>query len=149
MNSSFQKIKTVTLDITTPLADILNWRWEEERQVMLSEFASGKAERTLAVLRENFSDEWDKKSIKKAPKALIEQLGELSKISKEQKLFSRPATKNEPAVLAIWWPWGHGSTLSLRLTILKNTYEYSANDQNNNSILIKCKNWFIKKKVSL
>jgi hypothetical protein len=135
MTLSFEKISSVTQDITDPLKDLLNWRWEESRQVILSEFASGKAEQTLAVLRSNFKDEWDKKTIKKAPKDLKEQLGELANINKEQKLFTRPATDKQPATLAIWWPWGHGSTLSLRLTILKDNYEYTPQPQTENRFI--------------
>jgi len=125
MTLNFEKISSVTQDITEPLKELLNWRWEESRQVILSEFASGKAEQTLAVLRSNFKDEWDKKTIKKAPQDLRAQLGDLANITKDQKLFTRPATDQQPAVLAIWWPWGHGSTLSLRLTILTSSYEYT------------------------
>ena len=135
MPLSFEEISAVTLDITEPLKDLLNWRWEESRQMILSEFANGKAEQTLAVLRNNFIDEWDKKTIKRAPKDLKAQLGELAKITKEQKLFTRPATDTQPAVLAIWWPWGHGATLSLRLTILSDSYEYTPQPQSENKFL--------------
>jgi len=146
MTPSLEKISSATTDITEPLKELLNWRWEESRQVMLSEFANGKAEQTLAVLRSNFTDEWDRKNIKKAPKALRDQLGELSKLSKEQKLFTRPATAQQPATIAIWWPWGHGATLSLRLTILKNNYEYIPKPQGPNILTFFLDKYFRKTK---
>jgi len=146
MTLSFENISSATTDITEPLKKLLNWRWEESRQVMLSEFANGKAEQTLAVLRNNFADEWDRKNIKKAPKALRDQLGDLSKLSKEQKLFTRPATAQQPATLAIWWPWGHGATLSLRLTILKSNYEYTPKPQTKNILISFLSKYFRKTK---
>ncbi|MFT5757595.1 MAG: hypothetical protein ACI9LM_002331 [Alteromonadaceae bacterium] len=143
---SFEKISSVTQDITKPLEELLKWRWEESRQAILSEFASGKAEQTLAVLRSNFKDEWDRKTIKKAPKDLKDQLGELANITKEQKLFTRPATDQHPATLAIWWPWGHGSTLSLRLTILENSYEYTPQLSTENRLVAYIRSTLFRKK---
>lgn len=101
----------------------LNWRWEDNHKAMLTEFARNKKDKVLNILREQFDHEWNRKSIKKAPKALADQLGELTKLSKEQLLFTIPAFGEQPAMVAIWWPWGHGATVSLRLMPIKDSYK--------------------------
>ncbi len=112
--------------VTTPLGDELKWRWEDKMSALLAEFSWEKKERILKQLRQLFSDEWNKKSIKKAPKALKEELGQLAQLNKEQLVFTRPATENSPALAMIWWPWGHGATYSMRIKVLN--INYSAED---------------------
>lgn len=124
-----QQQNTIFDTITTPLGDELNWRWEERLSALLSEFSWEKKERILAVLRELFTEEWDKKSIKKAPKTIKEELGELANLSKEQLIFTRPATNETPAIAVIWWPWGHGATYSMRIKLLATNYDDAALQQ--------------------
>ncbi len=112
--------------ITQPLGDELKWRWEDKMSALLAEFSWEKKERILVQLRELFSEEWNKKSIKKAPKALKEELGQLAQLNKEQLVFTRPATEELPALAMIWWPWGHGATYSMRIKVLN--INYSAED---------------------
>lgn len=139
-----QYLENVTTDIIESLGEIFKWKWEENRQALLSEFARDKKDICLPVLRKNFIDEWDNKNIKKAPKQLKSQLGELAKLSKEQKLFTRPATDNHPALLAIWWPWGHGGTYSLRLVILAESYTLTEISKKNEGFFTSLINRFIK-----
>lgn len=123
MQLNQQHLEEVTSQIRQSLGEQFSWQWEKNRQALLSEFARDKKTAALAELRHLFIDEWNKKTIKKAPKALKNQLGDLAKLSKEQLLFSSPANGNTPPLLAIWWPWGHGGTYSLRLMVLTDSYE--------------------------
>jgi hypothetical protein len=123
--------------ITTPLGDELTWRWEDKLSALLTEFSWEKKERFLIILRELFSEEWNKKTIKNAPKIIKDELGDLALLSKEQLLFTRPATATTPALAIIWWPWGHGATYSMRIKILHTDYD--------NALLQQEKPNFIKK----
>ena len=67
--------------------------------------------------------QWHSKTAKKLPKAIKEQLGDLAKLSKNQKILAIPAEGSAPAIVALWWPWDHGGTYSLRIKILENSYE--------------------------
>jgi len=129
-----KEVQQASIDITNALGDVFKWQWEEDRSALLSEFSRDKKDQAFNVLQQNFSEHWDKKAIKKAPKSLKSQLGELMNLNKEQCLFTRPATQETPALLAIWWPWGHGGTYSLRLVILDNSYDL-AEVKSSNSIL--------------
>lgn len=117
-----KQVEALNFSLIQLLGDQHSWQWEAQRGVILSEFARDKIEPTLATLRASYEHEWDKKNIKKAPKELKEQLGELAVLYKEQKLFTREATEDTPASVAIWWPWGHGGTVSLRVKPLGESY---------------------------
>lgn len=117
--------ESIFQELINELGDIFKWQWDEQRQALLVEFARDKKDLCFPLVQQFFTDEWDKKSIKKAPKMLKGQLGSLVKLSKEQRLFTSPEIDNMPAVMGIWWPWGHGGTYSLRLIILNENYHYS------------------------
>ena len=117
---------TIFSTITTPLGDELTWRWEEKKSALLAEFSWEKKDRILTILRRLLSEEWHKKNIKKAPESLKAELGELANLNKEQLIFTKPATEETPALAIILWPWGHGSTYSMRIKILKSNYDDAA-----------------------
>lgn len=123
--------------ITALLSDELNWRWEDKQATLLTEFSWEKNERILTILRRLFSEEWHKNNIKKAPKSLKDELGVFANLSKKQLIFTRPATEEMPALAVIWWPWGHGSTYSMRIKILNSNYDDAELKQGQASLIKK------------
>ncbi len=128
---------TVFNTVTIPLGDQLTWRWEENMSALLTEFSWEKKDHILTTLRELFSEEWNKKSIKKAPKSLKDELGELTRLSKEQLIFTRSAADETPTLAVIWWPWGHGATYSMRIKVLTTTYSAAELQQAQTSLIAK------------
>lgn len=125
MEFSQQQIEQHTQSLRNKLRDDLVWRWDERLSVLLTEFAQNKSDDVINVLRDCFAHEWHKKNISKAPRDLKQQLGDLVKLNKNQKLFTLPDNNNDnPTIVAIWWPWGHGGTYSLRLMLLNDAYEF-------------------------
>ena len=113
----------------------------------MSEFASGKADKILEVLKQHYPHQWNKKTIKYAPASIKTELGKYAQVTKDQQLFTLSPEPNKPTVVAILWPWGHGSTLSLRLTLLTTPYEYVERTEPNSifaRLLQRIKSIFIK-----
>ena len=88
-------------------------------------------------MRQLFTEEWSNKNIKKSPQAIKDELGELAKLTKEQLIFTRPATVDTPALAILWWPWGHGATYSIRIKILSVNYDDIALQQAQKSLMSK------------
>lgn len=109
--------------IVNQLGDELKWRWDENKSALLSDFSWEKQERIFANLTQHFSEQWTYKNAKCIPDEIKDELGELVNLSKKQLIFTRPATETTPAIAAIWWPWGHGATYSIRLRILTSDYD--------------------------
>jgi hypothetical protein len=125
MNFSQQQLEHHTESLRQQLRSDLVWQWDDRLSVLLTEFAQNKSQDVITILRDVFAHEWNKKNIKKAPKDLKNQLGDLITLNKEQKIFTLPAAdETQPTMVAIWWPWGHGSTYSLRLMLLNDSYEF-------------------------
>lgn len=119
-----EQISTLTAELRESLGDNIPWKYEEKLAVMLSEFAQNKSDVVLEKLRITLTDEWHSKTAKKLPKAIKMQLGDLAKLSKNQKILAVPAKEESPAMVALWWPWDHGGTYSLRVKVLESSYEY-------------------------
>ncbi len=122
MPYSLEQIEAISEPLRVSLGDNITWQYDKKFNGMLSEFAQNKSDVVLENLKPHLIDEWDNKSAKRLPKALKEQLGDLAKISKNQKILAAPATEELPAMVALWWPWGHGGTYSLRILLLEHSY---------------------------
>lgn len=132
MSYTEQEIRIAAKPLIELFGELLVWRWEEEKHVLLAEFASGKTEQVVAILNKYYADEWNRKSIKYAPNSIIQELGNYAKLVKDQRAFTNSPSENEKSVVSLLWPWGHGSTLSLRLTLLETPYEYIEAPQSEN-----------------
>lgn len=104
-------------EISTPLDNDLVWRWDERHQAMLAEFAQNRSENVLTSLRSLFPHEWNCKTRKFLPKEIKTFLGSKSKLTKEQLILAVPSQDDTPTIIALWWPWGHGGTYSLRIVV--------------------------------
>lgn len=100
----------------------LTWQWDDKHNAMLCQFARDKKNEVLSVLYQEFEHVWDKHSVKRAPEQIKNQLGNLTSLTKEQLIFSSSSSHSTPSISAIWWPWDHGGTFSLRLILMKEGY---------------------------
>ena len=113
---------------------ISEWQWEERFCALQGAFSSDKSEAVQAILNEYFAQTWTHKSLKKASEDTKKQAGAFASLSKTQCLYSESEATN---LLAAWWPWGHGATVSVRL------FEaYSTQWQEKRGLLTKLTSWF-------
>lgn len=115
-------IENQTAHLIKLFGDAYPWRWEADKKVNLSEFASNKKEKIFELLTQNFQHQWNVKSIRNLPDVIRHELGDFANIKGEQIVFTSSATHEQPTIVAIWWPWGHGGTISLRLSVIEETY---------------------------
>ncbi|MDO6445224.1 hypothetical protein Q4493_05485 [Colwellia sp. 1_MG-2023] len=137
---SSNQIESITAELRHSLGDNIPWKYEDKMAVMLSEFAQNKSDVVFEKLKVSLTDEWHSKTVKKMPKALKKQLGDLAKLSKNQKILAVPAQDSTPALVALWWPWDHGGTYSLRLKVLEQSYDNTL--EPSTGLLSWCKNLF-------
>lgn len=88
------------------------WQWDERHQAIQTAFSVDHAEIVSRVLGEYFSDCWQGKTFRKAPPELRHKAGVFAQLSKKQCIYTDTA---DPQLFAVWWPWGHGATVSVRL----------------------------------
>lgn len=88
------------------------WEYDERFITALYCYESAKSGQVKAVLTEMFENGWDYKSYKKGGKTVKKLVKELSGLKKEQALHT---SGEELLIYAVLWPWGDGTTISLRI----------------------------------
>ncbi|WP_293747104.1 hypothetical protein [uncultured Paraglaciecola sp.] len=119
-----EQVQTYGKDVIEALSSIVKWKYDDFHKVMLAEFSVDKQDQVLFTLQQVLPVSWDINTIKKAPGEVKHYAGSFSKLVKQQKLFST-SVERHPKVMAAWWPWGHGATVSVRL-FLTDTSPYVA-----------------------
>jgi oxalate decarboxylase/phosphoglucose isomerase-like protein (cupin superfamily) len=122
--SQEEQIQICGGEVIEALSSMVKWKYDDFHNVMLAEFSVDKHDQVLFTLQQILPISWDAKTIKKAPGEVKHYAGAFSKLVKQQKLFSTNIERG-PKVMVVWWPWGHGATISVRL-FLTDTSPYLA-----------------------
>ena len=88
--------------------------WDDQSQALLAEFSVDHADPIMAILLQTFPHSWDSKTIKKADPILKHKAQNFAQLKKSQLLMTKDIDGSED-LMAVWWPWGHGATVSIRV----------------------------------
>ena len=95
------------------LSDSLKWEWDDRFSGVLAAFKTADKDRIFAVINTQFSQAWDSASISDAPDSVSSALQNFGGLTTNQLLFTSDLTQ-DVILLALWWPWGDGTTISIR-----------------------------------
>lgn len=98
--------------------------WDDHFQALLAEFSVDHADPIMAILLRSFPHSWDGKTIKKSNPTLRHKAKDFAQLKKSQRLLTKDTDGSED-LMAVWWPWGHGATVSIRI-FLGNQETYTA-----------------------
>jgi len=90
------------------------WEWDDRFGAALTTFKKEREEDVLAMLDRNLPVCHDVKTIKDAPKLARQIAGAFGGLRAGQRLFFSDDAE-APMLVGAWWPWGNGSTISLRV----------------------------------
>jgi hypothetical protein len=94
--------------------ELLTWEWDDSFPAALCVVKSPRDQELLALVEELLPVHWDHESIRQAPRRILELSGARGGLRPGQKLLTtEPA--DDPLLFAAWWPWGGGTTFSLRV----------------------------------
>jgi hypothetical protein len=92
----------------------LSWKWDSRFETVLAGFCVDNKDRVRAILERYLSFTWDSSNIGNAPDIVRMINSHLGGLMSGQLLFS--SDPNQAAlVFCAWWPWGDGTTISIRL----------------------------------
>lgn len=112
-----QQIESKTGSLREAIGQDLTWQYDDKHQAMLAQFAQNRAQGVMATLAPQFTHQWCYSTRKQIPVELKAQLGDVTQLDKNQELLAVNIV-DEGCIVALWWPWGHGGTYSLRLALL-------------------------------
>ncbi len=94
--------------------DMVTWKWDDRFQMALTEFDVSDKNGIKVILESFLKISWDNSNIDNAPsnvKLLINKFGGL----KSGQLVFLEDTNREDFLYCVWWPWGNGNKISIRV----------------------------------
>lgn len=91
----------------------LSWEWDSRFGGILAAFEIKDKDRVSGIVSARFAQVWDKASIKGAPKGIKGAMRKFGGLQPGQLLFTSDLTQ-DVILFGLWWPWGNGSTISVR-----------------------------------
>jgi hypothetical protein len=112
-----EQLHTYGKEVVDTLSPMVKWQYDEFHKTLLAEFSVDKEAQVWSALQQCLPQIWDAKTIKKAPDEVKHLSNSFHKLIKKQKLLSVELEKS-PDFMVVWWPWGHGATISIRLFLV-------------------------------
>ena len=113
---TLEKFRKICSQISLSIPSSYQWQWEERFHVALIAFEKRDMELILATISNQFDQQWDSTTVSNASELIGRLVKSLFGISPGQIIFA--SEEGAGLILfAAWWPWGNGSTISLRIGI--------------------------------
>jgi hypothetical protein len=93
------------------------WSWDSRLFCASSSFSTENEQRARAAVLGSFTVQWSSSSIGKAPTQLRE-LAERSGGIRSGQLLVATAAQGMPIAFGLWWPWGDGEMISMRVGLV-------------------------------
>lgn len=110
--------KELIYSLSEPLREQLDgrvqWQWDKYHQALLAEFSVDHEQPVYLTVKQHFPFVWDKRNIRKASDFLVHRAAHFGRLKKTQQLMTMDSD-GATELMAAWWPWGHGATISVRL----------------------------------
>ncbi len=101
-------------EIVDNLPRFLKWERDEQTNGAMAIMEIDASDRVLAALEAQFSHQWTHKTLRKAPPSIRAAMKEFGGLRAKQQAFATMLAE-DIVLLGLWWPWGHGGTVSIRL----------------------------------
>lgn len=92
------------------------WSWDSRLACVASNFEAEVIDKASAAVTRALPTVWSDRTMLEAP-ATIREIGERSGGVRAGQLIYTRAPVVHAVAYALWWPWGNGSTISLRVGI--------------------------------
>jgi hypothetical protein len=96
------------------LQDTLSWQWDSRFSTALGEFKRANESTVCSILEKNFSAVWDSDIINSASDLEKETIASLGGLMPGQLFYTTDPNAGN-IVFCAWWPWGNGTTISIRI----------------------------------
>ena len=129
--------ESVCKELSTAFQGLLSWSWDDYFGTVLAQFDLDSTDKIHAILTRYLSSTLDSTSISNASESVQAVSRSLGNLMAGQLLYISAAESNA-FVFCAWWPWGNGTTISIRIAAYnKDEYETEKNENIKN-----LKDWF-------
>ncbi len=115
MSTTQRKFSDICTRISLNLPSRCAWCWDEVFGTALVVFDCGDMDLVYFPMTQEFEAQWDMASIDRAPRHFQGYVNKVFGIIPGQKVFTVTC---DHTLFAVWWPWGDGAKISLRVGLL-------------------------------
>lgn len=123
--------------IASAAQGVLQWSFDPRFRASAATFATADQESIRTLLERGFGSCWTSKTIAQAPERARELCAKTGGLRPGQLLFGANAD-SDPILFGAWWPWGNGTTISIRILFSARTLDEAAKA----TLLADFKDWF-------
>ena len=117
MDPNFKnRFNTICSKVKSVLPGSSVWELDDRFNTVVAAFERNSSEIIFSALKASFSQEWSKKTVRKAPAHIKSIADSISGIETGQIVFTTNGGA-DPVLFAAWWPWGDGINISLRIGV--------------------------------
>ncbi len=133
--------KETCKNIVLGFPDDSTWQGDERFSAALVVIKNKNEESIRALLADQFQNQYNSKTIKKASKPVKNMIKAFSGMKPGQILFT--SIEKEVILFTAWWPWSDGASVSLRVGIFTFDDDIISDDE----IMTNLSTWFSIKKT--
>lgn len=100
-------------NLASALPEYLQWNTDEHAGGLVAVLEIDAADQVMAQLTQQLGEGWNRKNLGQAPPSVRHALKEYGGLRDKQRVFATGLT-GEVMLLGLWWPWGHGGSVSIR-----------------------------------
>ncbi len=116
MDNKKEVIEKACEELIKAFDGVLTWKWDDHFEAFLTEFTTETQDNVVSILEKHLNMTWDNASIEGAPGIIKSNAKYFGSLRQGQLLFTT-APESSNHIIAAWWPWGNGQTISVRIAI--------------------------------
>ena len=130
-------LENVCRELLNASQGVLSWKWDSQFQTALAEFTVDNKNSVNAILERYLNTAWDSTNIGNAPEIVQMVISHFGGLRPGQLLFTSDPNQ-DALIFGVWWPWGDGKTISLRVAPTDKTLS----DSESAELTTLFKDWF-------
>ena len=130
-------LESVCREFQVASREVLTWKWDSRFGTALAEFSIDNEGKVRELLGSHLGVSWNSSNISEAPESLQMIAGRLGGLRAGQMLFA-PDSNKDDFIFGVWWPWGNGSTVSIRVA----PYDKRLSGAETAQLVTSFKGWF-------
>ena len=106
--------KNLCEEFVSAFGDSLLWKWDDRFKAVLAEFDVTNQDNIHGILKRFLTNSWDSSTIDNAPDTIKEIINKFNGLKSGQLILSSDPGRGD-FLYGVWWPWGSGTRISVRI----------------------------------
>lgn len=117
LNFETSRLEKSSRELSEGFENQMSWKWDDRFETALAEFNAKDRESVEKIITIHMSAIWDFENFRAASLVVQNLIKCFGGLNKGQLLFTSEPDSNGLVLCAALWPWGNGTTISIRMGV--------------------------------